>query len=272
MTERERQKEIVAKFNMMDDTFFHKMAEDVAVCEEMLQTILRNPKLKVVKSAPQKFLRNTGARSVILDVLCKDEKNRLMNIEVQKENKDNHQKRVRYNGSNIDTYYTEKGVAYNKIPDVYVIFISKFDIFKENQPIYHIDRVVRETGKVVYNGFHEIYVNTKVNDGSKVARLMQLMLHTKSDNREFPNIAGRARYLKEEQKGVQIMCEELEKYANERAAKAAREAKKEAKKEAKEAARTFFRNGVSYELVRESMKNLTEKELNKIYQEVEKSN
>ena len=41
MTEHERQKAIVAKFNMMDDTFFHKMAEDVAVCEEMLQTILK---------------------------------------------------------------------------------------------------------------------------------------------------------------------------------------------------------------------------------------
>ena len=43
------------------------------------------------------------------------------------------------------------------VPDVCIVFISKFDIFRGNYPLYHIDRVIRETGKVVDNGFEEIY-------------------------------------------------------------------------------------------------------------------
>jgi hypothetical protein len=38
---------------------------------------------------------------------------------------------------------------------VTVVFISKFDIFDGNLPLYHVDRVVRETGKTVNNGFEE---------------------------------------------------------------------------------------------------------------------
>ena len=34
-------------------------------------------------------------------------------------------------------------------------------MFKGGKTVYHIDRVVRETGMVLDNGLQEIYVNTK---------------------------------------------------------------------------------------------------------------
>ena len=33
--------------------------------------------------------------------------------------------------------------------------------FKENKPIYHVDKIIRETGKVFDDGAHIIYVNGK---------------------------------------------------------------------------------------------------------------
>jgi hypothetical protein len=69
----EEQKAIVAKFNVIDDVFFQKMVEDIEVAEEMLRIILRKPKLKVIECQSQRFLRNTGAHSVVLDLLCEDE-------------------------------------------------------------------------------------------------------------------------------------------------------------------------------------------------------
>lgn len=54
-----------------------------------------------------------------------------------------------------------------------IIFISKFDTFHENRTIYHVDRVINETGTVVENGTHEIYVNTAIDDKSDIAELMQ---------------------------------------------------------------------------------------------------
>lgn len=67
------------------------------------------------------------------------------------------------------------------------------------------------------------------------------------------------RFLKEDQKGVEQMCEAVEKYAQEKAKKAAKAA-------ARSSAVLLFQNGVSFEVVAKSIKQLTRKELEKIYQ------
>ena len=78
------QRALVSRLNLMDDLFFHKVAEDKSACEEMLRIILKKPDLTVKECQPQRFLRNVDAHSVVLDVLCTDESGRLFNIEVQK--------------------------------------------------------------------------------------------------------------------------------------------------------------------------------------------
>jgi hypothetical protein len=72
---------------------------------------------------------------------------------------------------------------------------SKFDIFEGNLPLYHIDRVVRETQQVVDNGFTEVYVNTKVKDGSEVSELMEVFVDDRVYNEKFPKTSeGKYRY------------------------------------------------------------------------------
>ena len=48
--------------------------------------------------------------NVIDDVLCQDSSGDYFNIEVQKKNDDDNQKRVRFNRSNIDTAFVESGI------------------------------------------------------------------------------------------------------------------------------------------------------------------
>lgn len=261
---KKRQLEIVSKLNIIDDTMFHKMAEDSGVCEEIICTILEDETIKVCSNEPQMSLRNTGSRSVILDVLCEDADGHFMNIEVQKADDDDHQRRVRYNRSNIDTYMTEKGLKFKEIPDVYVIYISRSDFFQEKRTIYHIERRIQETGTLVDNGFHEVYVNAEIHDGSRIANLMQYMNHTTGQQAEFPRVSARVKYFKEEQKGVETMCELVEQYAQE----AEQRVKEVAKEAAMETARMFLLNGASYEMAQKSVKNLTKEELAVIYAEV----
>ncbi len=136
---------------------------------------------------------------------------REVDIEVQKANDDNHQKRVRYNGSVLTANITDPGVKFEKVPDICVIFISRFDMFKDGLPLYHVDRVVRETGRIVDNGFEEIYVNAAVNDGTDVAELMEVFTKENAYNEKFPlTSAGKHRY-RETEEGQQIMCEIMEK-------------------------------------------------------------
>lgn len=58
------------------------------------------------------------------------------------------------------------------------------------------------------------------------------------------------------------MCEAVEKYANEKAKEAAKVAAREAEKNA---AKRLFENGVSFEIVRSSITQLAQKELEWIY-------
>ena len=86
----------------------------------------------------------------------------LCNIEVQRSNNDDHLRRARYNASVITAKETDIGTHFGNIPEVYVIYISEFDFLKGGRTIYHIEKVIKETGTFVDDGFHEIFVNTSV--------------------------------------------------------------------------------------------------------------
>lgn len=242
----EEQKAMVAKLNVIDDVMFHKAAEDTEVCEEMLQILMANPNLKLISSQVQRYLRNIGAHSVILDALCEDQNGNYINIEVQKANDDDNQKRVRFNAANIDTTFVEKGIDYKDMPDVYIIYISAFDPFKEHETIYHIDRVIRKSGTVVNNGIHEVYVNTAVNDGSDIAELMAFFKHSVGSNPKFKKLSAKIKYFKEEKEGVQIMCKVVEEYT---------------KIEVKDGIISLLKQGVSPEIIANSFKQYSLQEI-----------
>jgi hypothetical protein len=191
------------------------MAEDKEFCQEILRVILEDEKLVVLESVPQWVGTNLQGRSVILDAKCVKGDGVQVDIEVQKSDDDDHQRRVRYNGAILTTNIADPGIKFEKVPDVCVVFISKFDIFEGNLPLYHIDRVVRETQKVVTNGFEEVYVNTEVKDGSEVSELMEVFVDDNVYNDKFPKTSdGKHRY-KETEGGLNAMCDIMEKIAKE---------------------------------------------------------
>ncbi len=206
-------REEAKKLNPIDDLMFRKMAEDKDFCQEILRVILNDSKLIVLEAKAQWAGANLQGRSVIMDARCALGDGREVNIEVQKADDDNHQKRVRYNGAILTTNTADPGIKFENVPDVCVIFISKFDVFEGGFPLYHIDRMVRETGKVVGNGFEEVYVNTKVKDGSEISELMEVFVEDKAYNNKFPVTSGIKRRYKETEGGLQTMCEIMEKIA-----------------------------------------------------------
>ena len=148
----------------------------------------------------------------MLDAKCQLEDGRIVNIEVQRADDDDHQRRVRYNGALLTTNLTNPSTKFAEIPDVIVVFISKFDIFKSSKTLYHIDRVIRETGKAVDNGFEEVYVNAEIDDDSDVARLMNVFnTDTAYDDVKFPVTSAYKRKYKTTEEGVREMCEVIER-------------------------------------------------------------
>lgn len=69
------------------------------------------------------FVENLLNRSVRLDILTTDSRNRKINVEIQRSDKGAGQKRVRFNNSMIDTTLLQKG--FDELPETYVVFITE---------------------------------------------------------------------------------------------------------------------------------------------------
>ncbi len=219
--------ERIKQFRPIDDVFFEVLADDAAFCQEILRVILEDDKLTILEVKMQKDVRNLVGRSVRLDALCTLGNGTLCNVEVQRSNNDNHFKRIRYNASCITASETEPGTLFENVPSIIVVYISEFDILKGQRAAYHIDSVVRETGKILDDGMKTICVNTKAKDGSKIAELMQLFTQTEINEPKFPIFTKRMNEIKHSERGQRKMCEIMEEYAEEYAEERVEETKKE---------------------------------------------
>lgn len=218
--------------------FFEKLMEDAEVCEEMLRVILKDANLVVKQVIPQESLRNLQGRSIRLDAYCVLGDGRYCNVEVQKANDDDHLRRVRYNTACITANITNPGDDFRDVPDVCAVYITSFDIFKAGKTIYHVESVIRETGGVIDNGRYEVYLNTKVDDGSEIAELMRCFKQEIVNNPKFPKLSERVRFFKEKQGGENNMCELIEEYA-----------KEYAQEERNKLIVRMLRSGATYEMI-----------------------
>ena len=156
----------------------------------------------------------------LLDILAVDETERVYNIEVQRSDKGAGVKCARYNSSLIDANVTEPGDEYEKLNEIYVIFITEHDVLEGGQPIYHIDRTIKETGASFGDESHIIYVNAQIKDDTALGQLMHDFSCTSAEDMHYQILADRVRYFKEDMEGVVTMCKAMEDMRNE----AAREA------------------------------------------------
>ena len=132
-----------------------------------------------------------------------------------------------------------------------IVFISKFDIFDGGLPLYHIDKVVRETGQVIEDGLTEIFVNTVNYDGSKPARLMKLFTENDAySNDEFPVTSELKSRLKSSEGGSRAMNEILEKLISDEKRESEKCGEKRGREEgAKMIAKTMIEEGLPTELI-----------------------
>ena len=156
---------------IMDDTLGSKILDDEETLSEVLSIIVEKS-LQVVRKEMQKTIQNLQGRGIRLDVLAKDEEGKLYNIEVQRDDRGATARRARYNGAIIDSNFLPKGEDFGKLLEAYVIFITENDVLKGDYQAYHIERMVKETGKPFDDGLHIIYVNASKQEDSDMGRLV----------------------------------------------------------------------------------------------------
>ena len=167
------EQKFLSELILMDDIFMRIVLKDRKCTEFILQTILQKPDLKVKTQSIQSDLKNLQGRSLILDCLCSDTKGTVYNIEVQNDSHGASPKRARYHSALIDMHILKKGKTFETLPESYVIFICAKDVLKENKQIYHISRIIQESGKKFPDQAEIIYLNTSKDSENELGKLIE---------------------------------------------------------------------------------------------------
>ena len=181
----------------------------------VLQVIMEKQDLKVIDQIIQKDYKNLQGRSAILDCVARDSEGKQFDVEIQQDNEGASPKRARYHSGLMDMNTLNPGQDFDELPESYVIFITRDDILGYGFPIYHIDRHIKEADDSFQDEAHIIYVNSRKQEDTELGRLMHDLHCNNADEMHSPVLAKRVHELKDTQKGVELMCHEMEKIYSE---------------------------------------------------------
>ena len=211
----EKYKGIIKNFTLMSDIFMRNVFKKRECLEYVLQVIMEKQDLHVIDQIIQKDYKNLQGRSAVMDCVARDSTGKQFDVEIQQDNEGASPKRARYHSGLMDMNTLNPGQDFEELPESYVIFITRDDILGYGLPIYHIDRQIKELNEAFQDEAHIIYVNSRKQNDTELGKLMHDLHCKKADEMHSPILAKRMYELKETQKGVELMCHEMEKIYSE---------------------------------------------------------
>lgn len=253
----------------MDDDFMTVCLADNFEGVELILRILLGREDIIIKSVrTQEPLKNLQGRSAVLDVHAVDSTDKEYDVEIQRKDAGAGAKRARHNSSLLDAHILKPGDDVENIPDSYVIFITESDVMKGKQPIYPVERYITigENRVLFGDGSHILYVNGKYRGNDEIGKLMYDFSCTNPDDMNYEVLAQKARYFKQNEKGVATMCKLMEDMRNEAAREAAQEAELRSSRETAE--RLIKKGKMTLEEIAECVPLLSLDELREIERKV----
>ena len=211
----EKYKGIIKNFTLMSDIFMRNVFKQRECLEYVLQVIMEKHDLRVIDQIIQKDYKNMQGRSAVMDCVARDSEGKQFDVEIQQDNEGASPKRARYHSGLMDMNTLNPGQDFDELPESYVIFITRDDTLGYGLPIYHIDRQIKEIDKTFQDDAHIIYVNSRKQEDTELGRLMHDLHCKNADEMHSPVLAKRVHELKDTQKGVELMCHEMEKIYSE---------------------------------------------------------
>lgn len=189
-------------FTLFDDELMSRVFDENIECTELvLRIILKRTDIRVTQVHTQREIKNLRGHSVRLDIHAETTEEEPVDIEIQRADKGAGVKRARYNASMMDANTLVKGEEYDRLPECYCIFITEKDVMGCGLPVYHAQRVVSETGKLLGDGTHIIYVNGAYRGDDPVGRLMHDFSCSSPSDMYYQPLARQAGYYKNDEKG-----------------------------------------------------------------------
>ena len=210
----------IETLSLLDDNLMTLVFDrNIEATELLLNVILQRDDLKVLEVVAQREYKNLlpDGRSLTIDIYAVDKEGKVYDIEVQRASAGADVRRARFHSSMIDTKMLKARQEFKEIHDSYVIFITATDVMGAGCSLYHVKRMIEETGTYFGDGSHIIYVNGSYKDDSDpVGKLMHDFRCSSSADMFYPVLAKQVKYFKETEGGQEIMCQAFEDLAEKR--------------------------------------------------------
>ena len=208
--------QLVDGMNLFDDDLMSMVFDgNIEAAELLLRIILKRDDITVISVVGQKEFQNpvVGGRNIRLDILAVDSAGKHYNVEVQQKPEGAHVRRARFHSSMMDSRMLKEGQEFSEIPDSYMVFITRTDIFGRGIPIYTVNRRFEEIDDWFDDGSHIVYVNGSYRGEDAIGRLMHDFHCKESKDMYYKELRAGVKHFKEEEGGREAMCEAVEKYA-----------------------------------------------------------
>ena len=215
LTERERRLRDLEQLTLLSDVFMSVALSDLKACQHVIRILMDDPGIELETVRTQYVISKVISHGARLDVLAEDKKGVIYHLEIEGTDVVDHARRTRFYGSVTDGEFLRKGRDYSELPERYIFYISRTDIWKDGYTVYEEENRLRQTGKKHNDGSHLLYVNAEIDDGSRIAKLMKYFKTADPFDDSKGELSKRVRFLKTEEGGIEIMCEIMEKIREE---------------------------------------------------------
>lgn len=190
-------KKIVGLRLMDDPLFAAALAGSPEAAEVVLQILLEDPKLRVVKvivQAPDTELYSQGVR---VGVYAIDGKYRCVNAEMLYADSGLEPKRARYVCALADAEHAPTEDDIEDLPETYVITLCEEDPLGRGMPLYIAQTEIHETHQPFDDGRHFLYVNTTYTGEDNYGNLFMDLRANNPDRMHFHTLAKAAALARE---------------------------------------------------------------------------
>ena len=201
--------EFVKALRPIDDIFMKVIFNDQH-CIELLFNIIFEEDISITKWHIQDEYRNLHGRTVIMDIVASTENGNIIDVEMERSLKNASPLRARFHASILDSSLSYVNEKWEKLPEIYVIFICEKDVLETNRLKNHIQRY-REDGKAFEDKVHIIDMNAAKEDKTPLGKLMHDLRCENHKDMYCEVLKERVRYFKQEEGGKKIMCDMMEK-------------------------------------------------------------
>ena len=203
--------ERIQNMRLLDDTLMTAaLADNIPATQLILRIILGKNDLIITSARAQSEYKNLRGHSLCLDVDAIDSDGRKYDIEIQRDSRDANPERGRYHMAVMDASSLEEKRPFTDLPTSYVIFITEKDYYRKGLPLYHIDRVVAETGEEYGDRAHILYVNGSYEGEDPLGLLMADFRSSDPTRMHYAELADRVNDLKNSEDEVKKMCRAME--------------------------------------------------------------